>query len=57
MPKEMPDIGFADPMKAGGIGAYQMNEWVNGQKITFKNNPRYTSSGRASRTSTTGTIL
>ncbi len=41
MPKEMPDIGFADPMKAGGIGAYQMNEWVNGQKITFKKNPRY----------------
>ena len=42
MPKEMPEVGFSDPMKFGGIGAFQMAGWVNDQKASFKKNPRYT---------------
>ena len=41
MPKEMPEVGFKDPMKVGGIGAFQMAGWVNDQKASFKKNPRY----------------
>ena len=37
MPKEMDDIGFSDPLKMGGIGAFQVTEWVKDQKMTFKN--------------------
>lgn len=40
-PKEMDDIGWADPMKAGGIGAYQVSEWVADQKSVFKKNDGY----------------
>ncbi len=41
MPKEMDDIGFKDPLKMAGIGAFQVAEWVNDQKTMFKRNPRY----------------
>ncbi len=41
MPKEMNDIGFSDPLKLAGIGAYQVTEWVKDQKLVFKKNPRY----------------
>jgi ABC-type transport system substrate-binding protein len=41
MPKEVDDIGFKDPLKLGGIGAYYPTEWVNEQRHTFKKNPRY----------------
>jgi ABC-type transport system substrate-binding protein len=41
MPKEMDDIGFGDPLKMAGIGAYQVYEWVKDQKTGFKKNPRY----------------
>jgi ABC-type transport system substrate-binding protein len=41
MPKEQPDIGFKDPMKFGGIGAYQMAGWENDRLMAFKKNPRY----------------
>ncbi|RLT35194.1 MAG: ABC transporter substrate-binding protein [Chloroflexi bacterium] len=41
MPKEMDDIGFSDPLKMAGIGAYQVTEWVKDQKTAFKKNPRY----------------
>ena len=41
MPKEMDDIGFSDPLKMAGIGAYQVSEWVKDQKTVFKKNPRY----------------
>jgi len=41
MPKEMPDIGFKDPMKFGGIGAFQVAGWENDRKMSFKKNPRY----------------
>ena len=41
MPREMDDIGFKDPMKSAGIGAFQMGEWVNDQRAVYKKNPRY----------------
>jgi ABC-type transport system substrate-binding protein len=41
MPKEMDDVGFTDPLKMAGIGAYQVTEWVKDQKTAFKKNPRY----------------
>ena len=28
MPKEMDDIGYKDPTKTAGIGAFQIAEWV-----------------------------
>ena len=42
MPKEMDDIGFKDPLKMAGIGAYQVAEWIKDQRTVFKKNPRYT---------------
>ncbi len=41
MPKEAADIGFADPMKLAGIGPFQVSEWKNDQRASFKKNPRY----------------
>ncbi len=41
MPKEMDDIGFGDPLKMAGIGAYSVSEWVKDQRMVFKKNPRY----------------
>ena len=41
MPKEMDDIGFKDPMKMAGVGAFQVVEWVNDQRSVYKKNPRY----------------
>ncbi len=41
MPKEMDDIGFGDPLKMAGIGAYAISEWVKDQRMVFKKNPRY----------------
>ncbi len=41
MPKEMDDVGFKDPLKMAGIGAYQVAEFVNDQRHVFKKNPRY----------------
>ena len=42
MPKEMDDIGYKDPTKSAGIGAYQISEWVDDQRMVFKRNPLYT---------------
>ncbi|MEI6665747.1 MAG: ABC transporter substrate-binding protein [Chloroflexota bacterium] len=36
MPKEMDDIGFSDPMKFGGIGAFQMAEYTKDVRERFK---------------------
>ncbi len=36
MPKEMDDIGYKDPMKFGGIGAFQMAEFKKDQTIRYK---------------------
>ncbi len=41
MPKEMDDIGYADPMKMASIGPYQVTEWIKDQRKAFKKNPRY----------------
>jgi ABC-type transport system substrate-binding protein len=41
MPKEMVDIGFSDPMKAGGIGAWEVTEWVKDKGASFKKHPEY----------------
>lgn len=41
MPREMDDIGFKDPMKTAGIGAFQVSEWVEDQRMVFKKNPLY----------------
>jgi len=40
-PKEMDDIGWTDPLKMGGIGPYQVSEWVKDQKMNFKKHPGY----------------
>ena len=42
MPREMDDIGYTDPMKMGGIGPYQVAEWVADVRTRFTKNPRYT---------------
>ena len=42
MPKEMPDIGWADPTKAGGIGAFQIVSRSSDGNLYLKKNPRYT---------------
>jgi len=41
MPKEMDDIGYKDPMKTAGIGAFQVADWAEDQRMEFKKNPRY----------------
>jgi peptide/nickel transport system substrate-binding protein len=41
MPKEVVDIGFKDPLKLAGTGPFQVDEWVDNQKDTYKKNPRY----------------
>jgi ABC-type transport system substrate-binding protein len=41
MPKEMPDIGFDDPTKAAGIGAFQITSRDAAGNLYFKKNPRY----------------
>jgi peptide/nickel transport system substrate-binding protein len=41
MPREVVDIGFKDPLKLAGTGPFQVTEWVNDQKTTFKKHPRY----------------
>ncbi|MEI6665014.1 MAG: ABC transporter substrate-binding protein [Chloroflexota bacterium] len=40
-PKEMDDIGWNDPLKMGGIGPFQISEWVKDQKMNYKKNPNY----------------
>lgn len=40
-PREMDDVGWKDPLKMGGIGPFQVTEWVNAQKMNYKKNPRY----------------
>lgn len=34
-PKELDDIGWNDPLKMGGIGPFQVSEWVKDQKMSF----------------------
>lgn len=41
MPREMDEIGYKDPMKTAGIGAFQMADWAEDQRMVFKKNPRY----------------
>lgn len=41
MPREMDDIGYRAPLKMGGIGAYQVSEWIEDQRMVFKKNPLY----------------
>jgi ABC-type transport system substrate-binding protein len=41
MPREVDDIGFNDPLKLVGIGAYYPVEWIKDQRHVFKKNPRY----------------
>jgi peptide/nickel transport system substrate-binding protein len=48
MPKEIDDIGFSDPMKLGGMGAYQITEFKKDQSETFKRFDGYFRSGEPS---------
>jgi peptide/nickel transport system substrate-binding protein len=41
MPKEIVDIGFKDPMKFAGIGAFEISEWKTDQRQVFTKNPNY----------------
>ena len=41
MPKEMVDIGFKEPLQMGGTGPFQVTEWVNDQKTSFKKFAKY----------------
>jgi peptide/nickel transport system substrate-binding protein len=41
MPREMVDVGFDDPLKMAGVGAFQMDEFVDGAKMTYKKVPNY----------------
>jgi len=40
-PKEMDEIGWTDPMKMGGIGPFQISEWVKDQKMNYKKHAAY----------------
>ncbi len=40
-PKEMDDIGWNDPLKMGGIGPFQISEWVKDQKMNYKKSSTY----------------
>lgn len=40
-PREMDDVGWGDPLKMGGIGPFQVAEWVKDQKMGFKKYPGY----------------
>ena len=48
MPKEMDDIGYANPMKFGGIGAYQITDFKKDQVIKYKKNDAYFRPGEPS---------
>lgn len=41
MPKEILDVGFKDPMKWGGIGAFQISGWQDGVHMTYKKFDQY----------------
>lgn len=41
MPKEMDEIGYNDPMKMGGIGAYQISKFTKDREIRFKRFDNY----------------
>ena len=47
-PKEMDDIGWNDPLKMGGIGPFQVDEWVKDQKMGFKKYAQYFRPGEPS---------
>jgi ABC-type transport system substrate-binding protein len=40
-PREMDDVGWTDPLKMGGIGPFQVVEWVKDQKMNYKRYDRY----------------
>ena len=40
-PREMDDIGWKDPMKFGGVGAFQVSEYVEDQKMNYTKFDRY----------------
>ena len=41
MPREMVDIGFLDPMKMGGVGAWEITSWNKATSATFKKHSQY----------------
>lgn len=41
MPKEIVDVGFDDPMKMGGVGAFKMSAFEQGVKMTFDRADNY----------------
>lgn len=41
MPKDMLDIGLKDPLKMGGIGAYEVVEYSTDRRETYKKFPQY----------------
>ena len=45
MPREMVDIGFDDPTKMAGPGAFQLDEFVEGVKTTYTRNDNYFRAG------------
>jgi peptide/nickel transport system substrate-binding protein len=48
MPKEMDDIGYKDPTKMAGPGAYQITDMKNDQIITYKKFDQYFRKGEPS---------
>lgn len=45
MPKEVVDIGFADPLKLGGFGPYMITEFDSGVKEVYTKHPNYYRAG------------
>lgn len=41
MPREMTDIGYSDPVKMGGIGAFEVTDWRKDQRASYKRHPQY----------------
>jgi ABC-type transport system substrate-binding protein len=41
MPREVVDIGFRDPTKLAGTGPFYVTEYIDNQRETYKEHPRY----------------
>ena len=40
-PKGIVEVGFKDPMKFAGVGAFQLTEFVPGVRVVFAKHPKY----------------
>jgi peptide/nickel transport system substrate-binding protein len=41
-PKEMDDVGWTDALKMGGVGGWEVTDWVTDVRSVYKKHPRHT---------------